>query len=65
MNTLKTRKQTAYLGDATVNVESYYDMGERFDTYISIGGNGICCVAGCEYDQFMRELNDIVNKYRI
>ena len=59
--------QTKYghMGDQRLTLTSAVYYGEVLDTKVEMGDQYICSIAGAERQQFLDELSDLVDKYRI
>lgn len=53
------------VGNTTVQFSSDKFDGEILDTRIEIGKETLCWIAGCEIQNFKRELTELVEKYKI
>lgn len=62
---MKTKKQTFYIDDFAVNTESDIYEGELLDTNVSINDTYICYISGVYIGDFVTELRNLINKYKI
>ena len=63
---LETRKREVKVGDTFFEIESHVQDGETLDTVISCKSNkAICVVAGSDVNNFFKEINELIEKYKI
>lgn len=62
---MKKITTTYHVGDTAIKATSEIDEGQRMDTEIEVGNTFLCVVAGNEFLRFMKELEELVEKYRI
>jgi|WetSurSiteA1Bulk_404760.scaffolds.fasta_scaffold190180_2 hypothetical protein len=53
------------LGWLTVEYETEYWDNEAGDTKVKIGKEYLCSIEGNKQEEFHRELENVINKYRI
>ncbi len=54
---------TRAIGDLALEITS--DKNDYPDTKVQIYGETLCWISYNDIDEFTRELNDVINKYRI
>jgi len=62
---MKTKKQWFYIESFSVNTESDQDNGNLLDTQIFIDNVYICTIEGVYIVDFVTELRNLINKYKI
>jgi hypothetical protein len=61
----KTSTCTKYIGLLNVEVISEIYNGKTMDTNIKVEDKTLCCVSGCDIEEFFKEINKVIDKYRI
>jgi hypothetical protein len=57
--------QTHHVGDLSIQLDGENWGNGLEDTKVSINGQLLCWVTWKEKDNFLNELKDVINKYRI
>lgn len=65
-----TKTTTHWIGDLKVDATTLYYDGEGMDTAIRISDtfmriDTLCCVSKPQLNEFIDELNEVINRYRI
>jgi len=59
------KKQEFYLKDIIITAESEVYDGEILDTEIYLNDTFLFCIAGSEIKDFVNDIENLMNKYRI
>lgn len=62
---MNTKTKLTKIGNVTCILTSDYECGELLDTRVLIESGTLCYIAGSEIDKFLKEINDVIQKYRI
>lgn len=62
---MKTIKTNRYIGDILLFFESENLGAGYLDTTVKCNDAVLCWITYSEIDNFVNELNDVINKYRI
>lgn len=62
---MKTKTKTVYVGDLRAEASIYVEDGAEMDTTVQVPGGVLCCVSGTQLCEFIDELNEVINRYRI
>ena len=60
-----TTVKYGYLGDQRLTLTSCVFDGEVLDTRVQLGSHTICIIAGSQRDEFLADLGDLIDTYRI
>lgn len=64
MPSIRTKTENKTIGDLPARLTIDVIAGGATDTKIEIGGGTLCWVSGEKWQEFINELNKIINKYR-
>lgn len=62
---MTTKKIIKSIGNTTAWLISDYDQGEYYDTKVEIEAGTLCVISGAQRLEFLKEINEVINKYRI
>ena len=62
---MKTKKQEFYLAFCIINTESEVFNNEILDTQIFINDSYLCTIAGSDIENFINDLRQLINHYKL
>lgn len=63
---MKNEKQYTYIGNIQLLLTSDVVDGKILDTKVEVMEEGmICWICGLEIDNFIKDINEVITKYRI